>query len=291
MFGYVRPHQKSLTKEQQERYQAAYCGLCRTIGARYSLISQMFLNYDFAFLAMVLAKSESPCISCKRCVVNPFRKREIWHGDDGLNLAADESVVLTYWKLRDHVQDSGFLKGIPSRFLSLLLTPDYRKAKKRCPAFDDTANACLEELRRLEEENCTYPDRPADTFARILQSASGADGQAGSAALSQMLYHIGRWIYLIDAWDDLEKDRKEGNYNPYLAQSGEAAESQKESLRETMYASLGLAQGAARWLSLGEWTPIIDNILHLGLPSIEEAVLDGTWQKKKQNPISEENSP
>jgi len=286
MFGYVRPLKGALSEEDSARYQAVYCGLCRVIGQRYGRIAQLFLNYDFAFLAMVLAKEQdSPCIRCERCPVFPTRKRNSWSGDEGLALAAAESVVLSYWKLRDAVEDNRWGKKLLLLLATGLLWPGYRKAKKACPSFDATVMSCLAELRQLERANCAQLDRPADAFARLLQAASGVDGQPGQAALSQMLYHLGRFIYLIDAWDDLEDDRKSGNYNPILLQYGDKLEQGKAELQETMYASLGFAVTSFQWMELGVWTPIVEHILTLGLPAMEEVVLSGAWRARKKRII------
>ena len=276
--------QNKLPDEDRERYRAAYCGLCHTIGKRYGRLPQLFLSYDFAFLAMLLAEQrESPCINCRRCSFYPLRKRESWQEDGGLALAADESVILTYWKLRDNVKDAGFFKSLPLRLLTRCFGRAYRRAKGYRPDFDKVVEECLSELRQLEEVGCASIDRPADAFARILQAASGAHGQAGNEALGQLLYHVGRWVYLVDAWDDLEEDRRQGNYNPLLAYFGSEAQEHRETVRETMYASLGLAQGAYDWLECGVWSPILENILTLGLPGVEEAVLSGEWKNQKKS--------
>lgn len=286
MFGYVRPLKSALSEADTARYQAAYCGLCHVIGKKYGFIAQLFLNYDFAFLAMVLAADQdSPCIACRRCPIYPMRKRETWGPDGALELAAAESVILSYWKLKDNISDGGWSRKISVGFAAILLWPAYRKAAKNCPGFDQTVKRCLEELQQMERENCVSLDRPADAFARILQAASGIDGKAGSAALSQMLYHIGRFIYLIDAWDDLVEDQKNKTYNPILLQYGNNIETAEMNLKETMYASLGFAVTAYRWMEFGVWAPIIENILTLGLPAMEEVVLSGEWRARKKRII------
>lgn len=286
MFGYVRPLKSALSESDTMRYQAVYCGLCRVIGKRYGFVAQLFLNYDFAFLAMVLATDQhNPCIMCRRCPIYPMRKRDTWELNAELELAAAESVILSYWKLKDNIEDSAWRRKIPVGLATLLLWPAYRKAAKTFPAFDHTVKSCLDELRQMEREQCASLDRPADAFARILQAASGVDGQAGNAALSQMLYHVGRFIYLIDAWDDLEEDHQNGTYNPILLQYGTDLETARRVLQETMYTSLGFAVTAYQWMDSGVWTPIIENILTLGLPAMEEVVLSGEWKARKKRII------
>lgn len=282
MFGYVRPLLEKLSPEDKEKYQAAYCGLCRTIGEEYGAFPKLFLNYDFAFLAMVLAEKSEPVLEKKACIAHPVNKRCMWLCDEGLSLAAAESLVLCYWKLRDSVSDEGFFKSLAYRFLSRLLKPAYEKAAKKCQDFDALVESCLAELATLETHKSPSIDRPADTFARILEGASGVHEEAGKAALSQMLYHVGRFIYLVDAYDDREKDKKSGNYNPILLKYGDDKELAEEMLRQTMYASLGLAIGAYEWMEEGAFHNVLFNILTLGLPAVEEAVLSGKWKDGKE---------
>ena len=205
-----------------------------------------------------------------------------------MELAADESIILTWWKLRDSVQDDGMVRGMPARLLSAALRPAYRRAVRPCPAFDRAVRESLEELARLEQEGCTSMDRAADTFARLLQAAAPeAGGQ--SRVLSQLLYHLGRWIYLADARDDLEEDRQAARYNPVAARFGPQGDD--EALGQTMQRSLELAGAAFQLGEFGCRTPILENILYLGLPLVQRAVFDGSWaQIKKQKRITTSQS-
>ena len=178
-----------------------------------------------------------------------------------LELAADESVILAWWKLRDGVQDEGPVKGLPARALSLLLRPAYRRAARRCPAFDGTVRDCLAELSALEREGCPSLDRTADTFARLLQSAAPREGERGRV-LAQLLYHLGRWIYLADARDDLEEDKLSGRYNPVAARYGPQGDD--GALKLTMDHSLELMGAALQLGRFGCRTPLLENIVYLG---------------------------
>lgn len=283
MFGYVRPFRPELKCKDYDLYKATYCGLCRCLRRRYGLIAPMFLNFDFTFLALLLWEPEESFTPCRgRCHGNPLRKLPMCPDSPALDLAADESVILAWWKLRDSVQDEGSVKGLPARALSVLLGPAYRKAACRCPEFDQTVRGCLEELDALEKENCPSLDRTADTFARLLQGAVPDDGERGRV-LSQLLYHLGRWIYLADARDDLEEDKLSGRYNPVAARYGPKGDD--GALRLTMDNSLELV-GAA--LQLGEFgcrKPLLENIVYLGLPLVQRAVFDGSWSEIKKQKI------
>lgn len=283
MFGYVRPLKTELRVRELEEYKAVYCGLCRTMGKRHGFLARFTLNYDFTFLAMVLAYESQPCeMSQCRCPAHPFRKRKMCGRMPALDVAADESLILSYQKLRDDQDDCGFIRGLPARIAASLLKPAYRKAASARPEFDLQVTKCLEELHDLEAERCASMDRPADTFARILQAAAPDTGdEARNRALRQMLYHVGRWIYLIDAWDDLEEDSKVGGYNPIDARYEGKGKEHRQDIGITLLHSRNLAVSAYELAKAERWDGILSNILYLGLPAVEQLVLSGCWQKKR----------
>ena len=102
MFGYVRPSDRRLSEQEREAFRAAYCGLCHALGKRYGLAGRMILNYDLTFLAMVLSDGAGRT-ECRRCAIHPVKGCPCAEGDPALNTAADVSVILTYWQLRDGV--------------------------------------------------------------------------------------------------------------------------------------------------------------------------------------------
>ena len=110
MFGYVRPSEQRLTEEERQTFRAAYCGLCHALGAAYGPAGRMILNYDLTFLAMVLSEGGAMCE--KRCAAHPFRKRRCACGDHAMDIAADISVILTWWQIRDGIADHGFWGGL-----------------------------------------------------------------------------------------------------------------------------------------------------------------------------------
>ena len=283
MFGYVRPFRPELKCKDFDLYRATYCGLCRCLRRRYGLAAPLLLNFDFTFLALLLWEPEDSFSPCRgRCHANPLVKKPMCPDSPALERAADESVVLAWWKLRDSAKDDGLWGGLPARALSWALKSAYRKAARRCPEFDGTVSRCLDELAALEREGCSSLDRTADAFARLLQSAAPREGERGRV-LAQLLYHLGRWIYLADARDDLEEDKLAGRYNPVSARYGGAGDDQALGL--TMDNSLGL-MGAC--LQLGEFgcrKPLLENIIYLGLPLVQKAVFDGSWKEIKKQKI------
>lgn len=283
MFGYVRVRQDTLEPEERVRYEAAYCGVCRAMGKEYGQFSRLFLNYDFALLAMLLAPGKQTCeAGCKRCLVHPVRGRPACQEGPWLDQAAGESVILTYWKLRDTVVDSGFFKGLPARFFSLLLLGGYKKARRLYGDFDTQVRFFLDKLSELEKAGCGSIDQTADCFAQLLQAAAPDQGRGSrDRALRLLLYHVGRWIYLIDAVEDLPKDRLSGSYNPLVFRFPEWTQEDKEYLQRTMEQSLELARSAFQLLEPNAWTLVVENILYSGLPGVQELVFAGKWQEYK----------
>ena len=245
----------------------------------------MLLNYDFTFLALLLEENPDKVPVCRgRCHANPLKKLPMCAMSSSLALAADESVVLAYWKLKDSAQDDGGWKGLGARILCVLFTPSYRKAAKGCPEFDRTVVSCLEELHKLEQENCPSMDRAADTFARLLQAAAPVTGvPERDRPVSLLLYHVGRWIYLADARDDLDEDKKSGSYNPLLLRFPDGCEDTL--LGTTMKHSLNMACSALSMLELGERAGILENILYLGLPLVQKSIFEGSWSQVKKQKI------
>ena len=285
MFGYVRPSEQRLNEQEKERFSAAYCGLCHTLGQRYGLCSRMILNYDLTFLAILLDEGTDCGSDCRRCMVHPFRKRTCERTSAALEMAADYSVILTWWQLRDGVADHGFRKGLKYRFASLLLRRAYRKARSLRPTFDASTRKQLEELAALERENCISIDRVADTFARLLQGAAEEVSDAvRRRVLEQLFYHLGRWIYLADAADDLKKDLKNGNYNPlalrYSLEEGKLTQESRLELAATMDRSVEMMAAAFELADFGRWTEIIQSVVYEGLYAVGNAVLNGTFRRQ-----------
>jgi hypothetical protein len=120
-----------------------YCGLCHALGDRCGAAARFILNYDFTYLAMLLTQTGEDMPQMRRCIVSPAKKRPSLPADDAMELAADESVILAYWQLRDGVADHDWLHGLKYRGLSEALEPAYRKAAARRPAFDETVRRQL----------------------------------------------------------------------------------------------------------------------------------------------------
>lgn len=282
MFGYIVPVKAELKVREFDAFKACYCGLCRTIGTNYGFAARMFLNYDFVFLAMLLWPEKTPLETAHgRCIGCPFRKKEYCCENSALKKAAGLGVILTWWKLMDGIADERAAKRLGYRALSLFLRRAYKKASSEYPEYDNAVKNGIESLAELERDKCNSLDRPADCFAKMLSAAS--DGESGSRQriLNQVLYHTGRWIYIIDACDDLKKDIKNGSYNPIAERfslNGAVDDATRARLETTLLHSRNLAGNAFELLEQSVWSGVIRNIIFLGMPAVCSAVLSGKWR-------------
>ena len=286
MFGYVIPVKCELKVREFDQFRAAYCGLCHSLRDGYGLSARFILNYDFTFLAILLSEGEGEIQYTKRrCVAKPFRRRTCCVGGDAYRQAAGMSVILSWWKLRDGVEDHGLVKGLPYRGISLLLRSAYRRAARDFPAFDAHCRLQLEKLRAFEQAQSGDLDQVADSFAQILPFAAEHIADEGDRrVLEELLYHVGRWIYLIDAYDDLEGDKQSGDFNPlrtrFAPENGELSEEDKAWIETTLIHSANRVAAAYNLLTPWEWRGILENIIYLGFPAVTKSVLEGRFQQK-----------
>lgn len=288
MFGYVHISPDKLSEEEQHLYQACYCGLCHTLGRRYGLFARMILNFDLVFLAMLLSDGDMPRCGRKRCLPHPICPRCFCEESVALDAAADVSVLLAWWQMQDGVADHGFWAGWKYRIPLLLLRRAYRKARSLRPELDERIRMHLDKLSHLEQEKCAVPDEAADAFALLLRDTAVLQpGGVKRRVLEELLYHLGRWIYLVDALDDLKEDSRSGNYNPlllrYETRDGALQPEDRERVAETLDASIRTMASAFELADFGCWTRIIESVVYEGLYAVGNAVLNGTFRKYTRN--------
>ena len=287
MFGYIRPANERISEEAYARFRAAYCGLCHTLGRRYGFYARFLLNYDFTFLAMLLSESKAPRCSDCRCAVHPCKAHCTMEETEALDLAADRSVILFWWQLQDHIADSGVGKGGKYRALSRLYRNTYQKAQRCAPEFDAKVQRHLQALNEKERACCASIDEAAEPFASLMADiADCVEDDTKRRILRQIFYHLGRWIYLVDAADDFEKDAKEGCYNPlryrYAITGDKLTDEVKAQLGATLDQSIRQMAGAYALWDYGAWTPVLDSIFYESCYGIGNAVFEGTYHKPQR---------
>lgn len=283
MFGYVKPELGELKMKEFGRFRAAYCGMCHELKKSYGAAARFILNYDFVFLFMLLSEGkEPPEMKMRRCPASPLRARCVSCRNDALTLASGYSVILAYRKLCDDVRDEKGLKKLKAKLKRALIAQAYKKAVRRYPDFDNAVRDRLAELTELEKNREPSLDRCADKFASLLASASK------DRVKEQILYHLGRLVYIADAFNDLEEDLKKGSFNPIAARYGLSQAADKntaEAVKLTLEASSGVISADAELLPDSYWTGIIKNTADIGIPKMITSVIKGEYVASPFRPL------
>lgn len=260
MFGYVTASWKELTKEQQERYGAVYCGICREIRTRTSGIARMGLSYDMAFLALLLMSLYEPEEDSgkKACHLHSIRPRP-WVDNGYIRYAADMNVALSYYNCLDDWQDD---RKRSAKFMADVLEKHLPELEARWPRQCTAIRTCVARLSQLEKENCANPDEPASCFGELMAQLLIYQEDLWARDLGQMGFCLGRFIYLLDAAVDYDKDKRKGKYNPYLAMGTGKDEKRWE---EYLILAMGRCTESYEKLPLVQDKALLDNILYSGV--------------------------
>lgn len=219
VFGYVTVSKEQLTEDEYDTFCSYYCGLCKAIGKKVSQISRLGLSYDITFLALVLSSLENDDIVIEKssCIAHPIKKRLKIKNSKAIDYAACTGVILSYLKLRDDFMDE---RNIKAFFGMIGMHRGYKKSASKYFEQSEVINKQIEILSKCEKCKCESIDEAADAFAKILEFLFVPDFIYDSKErriLSWMGYNLGRWIYIMDAYNDIEDDFKTKSYNPLLA--------------------------------------------------------------------------
>lgn len=273
MFGYVTPHRCELKVGELTQYQGWYCGLCKAIRQSYGQIPRLVLDYDCAFLALLLQGVKGPAdpMVHGRCGYKPFAKKApVAQLSGALEYAADCNVLLYYYKLEDDWRDEKKAVALGGK---VLLRHAVKRAAAKQPEAAANILSGLGALSTLERAHTTEIDRVADAFGGILReivchypTLNASDREV----LSWLSYHLGRWIYLMDAWEDRQKDEKKGAYNPFVCSGADKAHASF-----LLYAALSEMEKAYDLLDIKANKGLLDNILFLGCRLRTRQLIEG----------------
>lgn len=285
MFGYVQLFKPTIRMGEYEQYRGVYCTLCRRLGRRYGLHARLALRYDSTFLALLQMALEeaSPDFCPGRCSFNPAKRCMKCGNTAAIDRAADISVLLIYYSLQDTRQDEGFWKRLGATLLLPLAALDRRRAAKRRPEADRQIAAMMEQQRQVEQAQTTSLDAAAEPFARLLSwmAADTAQSDSEERVLTRLGYCLGRWVYFMDAVDDLAEDLQHEKYNPFILsrniQKGDetALQETRKYAQGTLNACLAECIAAYRLLTVYRFDGILCNILEEGMPAVMQRVIAG----------------
>lgn len=325
MLGYVKIDKGELKVREYEVYTGYYCGVCKSIGRRYGQLPRMVLSYDAAFLAILLASlsDESDAPVQEHCIAHPVIKKKTVIRNRAIDYAGDVMLILAWYKLADDAADEGKVYAKP---VMLMMKRIFRKLNRMYPELCSSIENHLSALSALEREKCASIDMAAEAFSKImediftegLQAVYGSDppqheppGDRGDPGISGMQdepcgfaspgndtrellaragYHLGKWVYMIDAVDDIEENIESGAYNPLLFRfkfdaANETADEFRAriepDLRFNLYHYLAMLSRCTDSLDIRKNAGIIENVIYFGLNRKTEEIIMRTDKDKQ----------
>lgn len=260
LFGFVSANITELTKEEKTRYNAVYCGICRSIREQASSAARLGLSYDMAFLALLLMSLYEPeeTSGNRACGLHPLHPRA-WIYNEYIRYCAQMNVVLGYYNALDDDQDEGHLGA---KVMTGIFGRELESIKSEYPRQCDAIERNLAALRKLEQENCANPDLPAGCFGSLLGELFVYREDLWAPTLRQMGDALGRYIYLADAAMDFRRDQRKHQYNPFLSMgTGE----NPEQWEQYLLLAMGRCTDYYERLPLVQDKQILDNILYSGI--------------------------
>ncbi|MDO4622701.1 MAG: DUF5685 family protein [Eubacteriales bacterium] len=214
MFGYIMADRDEMKGKDMDRYRAFYCGVCREIRDAHSESARLLLTYDMTFLAILLTGlyEDETKESEVRCILHPGKKQRVIR-NRYTAYAADMNLLLVYHNLMDDWLDD---RSVKSLTVAKTLRKSYVRTAERYPRQERAVRRYLAKLHRVEKNNEAGPELAACLTGDLFQEIFVPEKDIWQEDLGKIGYYIGKFIYLMDAWDDLEMDRKSGSYNPFL---------------------------------------------------------------------------
>ena len=272
MFGYVQANTATLTKAQLARYQSVYCGVCHGIRAQTGQIARLGLQYDMAFLSLLLLSLYEPeeTAGKRACALHPV-KSKAFTDCRIVRYAADMNMALAYYKALDDYADE---HRAGAKLMSRVFGKDLQRIAREYPRQCQAMETAISLLGQLEKENCANPDLPANAFGQLMAELLVYQEDMWAPTLREMGMALGRFIYLVDAATDYRKDQKKKQYNPFLAM-GMAEDWQ--TWETYLVLAMGRCTDYYERLPLVQDKDILDNILY-----------DGVWNQYRAKAKREE---
>ena len=213
MFGYININRGELAKDAAKAYQAYYCGLCQELKKSFGTKGQMLLNYDMTFLIVLLTglyefghnQTEFTC------PLHPTKKQTAWE-NQATGYAADMNVMLEYHNMEDDWRDG---RAFTKKAFARAFSKDYGRIRERYPRQAAAVESYMQQLMAAEEAQEANIDRIAGLTGEMTGEIFAWKQDEWSEGLHCLGFYMGKFIYLMDAYEDLDKDKKRQAYNPF----------------------------------------------------------------------------
>lgn len=263
MFGYINVNRKELSKEDEQVYQSYYCGLCRQLKDTSGMKAQVLLNYDMAFLILLLSglyelEHQEVLFSC---VLHPAGKK-LAYINEATAYAADMDIVLSYHNLMDDYRDDG---SQTKRLLASALEKDCETIRIRYPRQVRAIEEYMEKLAEAQERKESNLDIVSGYTGEMLSELFVWREDLWEKDLRNMGFYMGKFIYLMDAYDDLKKDEKKGSYNPLRSLKRQSGKDYETFCRQTLTSLMSECAKSFERMPILLHAELIRNILYSGV--------------------------
>jgi hypothetical protein len=231
MFGYVNIDKAELKFREYYKYKGYYCGLCKNLKRNYSEFSRLTLNYDMTFLILVLSSlyEVEDRATSKRCIVHPFKK-QINIENEITDYASAINVILSYYKSKDNWVDE---KDLKSLVFSKIISKSYKKAAALYEEKVKIIKSSLENIDKLEKAKTSDIEIVSNEFGNLMAEIMVYKKDHWEKILRKVGFHLGKYIYTLDAYLDMEEDQKNNSYNPFLLMNNNENENENENEKES----------------------------------------------------------
>lgn len=289
MLGYVRINKPEMKVKEYELYRGLYCSLCKAMGKHFGIFSRLTLSYDITFLLLMRLSfsCKIPDFKVGRCPFNVAKKcNYCQNGEEEMKYAAAVSMMMFYYKVRDNIADGNFLKRI---LMYLILPYAYiknKKAKKMYPEIEKLICESMQRQAETEKSDTDSPDKAAHESAHALGKIMAHEFDDDDNTVYRFGYGIGKWVYLCDAADDMEKDLKKGNFNVFLnsfkiKKADDIDEEVKQQIVETLNMSCAFACDAFQNIPDKTLVPVAENIIYEGTENVMNTLMKGRKKNER----------
>ena len=267
MFGYIVPNHMELKIREYEEYRGYYCGLCICLKEKYGLRGRLTLNYDLVFLNLLLTalyeQPDSIGFEKRFCPLHPAKKR-LAKRSASSSYAVDMNIVLSYYKCIDDWNDD---RRISSFFYGRLLRGKFKRIEKQYPEKVKAIGAHLAALSDMENKNEKHPDAVSGCFGEICRCVfMYHPGDEWADALGGLGFYIGKFIYLLDAYEDVAADIKKGRYNVLASRYETMSDEEfKDWVQEMLRIVIAQAGRIFERLPIVDNAEILRNIIYSGI--------------------------
>ena len=281
MFGYVVMNRPEMKIKDYDLYRSFYCGLCRELRDRYGISGQITLTYDLTFVTLLLSGLYEPPTKkgTSRCIVHPVRRQPV-RKNEFKEYAEDINVFLSYYNCVDDWTDE---KKLSRLAYSRLLERKDKKAEALWKNKTSVIIRHLNEISAMEKAGETDIDRISGCFGKIMEEILVYKEDQWELALRRMGFYLGKFIYLMDAFDDVEEDMEKGNYNPFAQDY--IIEGFEEKVRQILIMMMAEACREFEKLPIIKYADILRNILYSGVWCRFETVSEKRKEKQEKKHV------